>query len=150
MHLILTTESSEEIYTLEVALSMTLADLRAYVEAETGAPTNSQILFYKTAILENDAKALSEFQMEDYDMVLLRVVNPEAIQSTTSPSQGTAASSSEQTAITNDVEKVRLQMLGDQALCDMVRQTYPELAASVNDPQKFKELLTKIELSRNG
>ncbi|KAK9355566.1 aspartyl protease-domain-containing protein [Lipomyces doorenjongii] len=48
----------------------------------------------------------------------------------------------------NDVEKVRLQMLGDQALCDLVRQTYPDLAAAVTDPPRFRELLTQIEESR--
>ncbi|KAK9372963.1 aspartyl protease-domain-containing protein [Lipomyces chichibuensis] len=57
--------------------------------------------------------------------------------------------SAEQNAIMNDVEKVRLQMLGDQALCDLVRQTYPDLAAAVTDPPRFRELLTQIEESRS-
>ncbi|KAK9447492.1 aspartyl protease-domain-containing protein [Limtongia smithiae] len=79
--------------------------------------------------------------MEDYDMIMLRVQQPAA--------PPAAEQQDEQhSTVMDDVEKVRLQMLGDQALCDLVRQTYPDLAASVNDPARFHELLTKIEESR--
>ncbi|KAK9250122.1 aspartyl protease-domain-containing protein [Lipomyces tetrasporus] len=144
MHLLVTLETSEEIYTLDVTPSMTLADLRAVIEADTTVQTDHQVLFYKAAILEGDERELGTFGMEEYDMILLRVQAPAPIQ--TSPVQNEV--SAEQNAIMNDVEKVRLQMLGDQALCDLVRQTYPDLAAAVNDPPRFRQLLTQIEESR--
>ncbi|KAK9453794.1 hypothetical protein V1511DRAFT_72391 [Dipodascopsis uninucleata] len=120
MHLIITLEASEEIYTLEVSSSMTLADLRAFIEAESGIAVDKQTLFYKTAILEEEDKTLSEFSMEDYDMVMLRARTQESNES--SQNVHGELTAADQNAIMNDVEKVRLQMLGDQALCDLVRQ----------------------------
>ncbi|KAK9493293.1 aspartyl protease-domain-containing protein [Lipomyces doorenjongii] len=153
MHLLVTLETSEEIYTLEVTPSMTLADLRAVIEADTTVQTDQQVLFYKAAILEGEERELGTFGMEEYDMILLRVQTPAPVQ--TAPVQTDSSQrlmqgsvSAEQNAIMNDVEKVRLQMLGDQALCDLVRQTYPDLAAAVTDPPRFRELLTQIEESR--
>ncbi|KAK9329130.1 aspartyl protease-domain-containing protein [Lipomyces starkeyi] len=144
MHLLVTLETSEEIYTLEVTPSMTLADLRAVIEADTTVQTDQQVLFYKAAILEGEERELGTFGMEEYDMILLRVQTPAPVQPAPVQNDGSA----EQNAIMNDVEKVRLQMLGDQALCDLVRQTYPDLAAAVTDPPRFRELLTQIEESR--
>ncbi|KAK9314965.1 aspartyl protease-domain-containing protein [Lipomyces starkeyi] len=123
---------------------MTLADLRAVIEADTTVQTDQQVLFYKAAILEGEERELGTFGMEEYDMILLRVQTPAPVQTVPVQNDGSA----EQNAIMNDVEKVRLQMLGDQALCDLVRQTYPDLAAAVTDPPRFRELLTQIEESR--
>ncbi|KAK9469036.1 hypothetical protein V1512DRAFT_70953 [Lipomyces arxii] len=117
MQLIVTLESSEDIYTLDVASSMTLDDLRAVVEAETNVPTDRQVLFYKAAILEGNERELQTFGMEDYDMIMLRVQQP-SIPPSARPN---AMNTPDQTAVMNDVEKIRLQMLGDQALRDMVR-----------------------------
>ncbi|KAK9471170.1 Ddi1p [Dipodascopsis tothii] len=146
MHLIVTSEASEDIYTLEVSSDMSLSDLKAFIEAETGVVPTAQVLFHKATMLTDDDKKLSDFGMDDYDMIMLRAVPP--------PSQGAALIQQEENAqstdqaMMNDVEKVRLQMLGDQNLCDLVRQTYPELADSINDAPRFRELLMRIEEGR--
>lgn len=152
MHLIVTAETSEEIYTLEVSGSMTLSDLRAYIEAESGVPSQNQLLFYRTNTLSGEDQPLSSFNMEDYDMIMLRVQQPaqQPAQQQSGMPPISDAVADQQTAVMNDFEKVRMQMLGDQALCDLVRQTYPDLANAVNDPAQFKELLTQIEESRLG
>ncbi|KAK9458677.1 aspartyl protease-domain-containing protein [Lipomyces oligophaga] len=172
MHVLVTLEASEAFYTVEVSLSMTVADLRACIEAETGIPTSQQVILYKGAVLQRNDSELSALGMEDYDMIMLRVLPPPSTTTsaptpvpsavpilapsvsssrtsmTPSFSGGLTAPSDDQSVLVDDVEKVRLQMLGDQALCDLVRQAYPDLAASVNDRPLFHQLLTEIEKKR--
>jgi DNA damage-inducible protein 1 len=47
-----------------------------------------------------------------------------------------------------DAEMIRLRVLGDPRLMEQIRSAQPELAAAVNDPEKFGQVFQLMEQQR--
>jgi hypothetical protein len=64
--------------------------------------------------------------------------------------RNTAPSTSQQGFSANEAEMMRLQLLGDRANMDRLRQVLPELAqAAETDPARFRQLLPQLANLQN-
>lgn len=124
---------------------MTLATLRESIEAETRIPVASQHIYHNGKLASDDSKTMEGLEIKDGDMLAMHVRGPASTQAATQranqppPQQQQAASQRAPGA--NDPELVRLQILGDPNFRQQLQRQQPELAAALNDPARFAELL---------
>jgi len=129
-----------ETYPVEIDPNMTLEDVMALLEAESGIPVAEQSISCEGRDLGNVKHTMLECGVPDNSMLHLRrkVNMPGGRQ------------------VEQDAEMMRLQLLGDPQLMQQLRATQPEIAdAAQNDPAKFAQLLrqtrdrnTQAELAR--
>ncbi|KAF3482856.1 DNA damage-inducible protein 1 [Arthroderma uncinatum] len=154
---------SSDIVSLDVGEDMTLADLKAVIQSEIQIPPQSQYLFHNNQLLSDDTKPLGQIGIREGDMLGMQVRVPAPGSGSASgsgsgqgnPSRASAAagggggaggppqqgeSSRRQQAIP-DPETIRLHMLGDPRVLSAVRQQNPQLAAAVDDPQRFRDIM---------
>ncbi|KAK2877819.1 DNA damage-inducible protein 1 [Arthroderma sp. PD_2] len=132
---------------------MTLADLKAVIQSDIQIPPQSQHLFHNNQPLTDDSKPLGQIGISEGDMLGMQIRVPSQ---GSGPGQGNASraaapggaggapqqgeSSRGQQAIP-DPETIRLHMLGDPRVLSAVRQQNPQLAAAVDDPQRFRDMM---------
>jgi len=125
---------------------MTLETLRSSVHAETGFEPSSQHLYHNGQLITDNSKTLTELQIGDGEMLAMHVrelrgttgipaesANPPA-------QQGASRGGARAPAPQQDPELIRLQILGDPNLRAELNRQRPELAAALEDPQRFGQI----------
>jgi DNA damage-inducible protein 1 len=122
---------------------MTVDTLRTTIQAETRIETSSQHLYHNGQLITDHSKTLQELGIADNDMLALHVRSIRGnITGGSGPGgQPTGAARGGAQPPAPDVESLRLQLLGDERSRNVVAQRQPELAAAINDPQRFAQLL---------
>ena len=143
-----TAQVDRDICSFDVFPDMTLADIKALVESETAIPSDKQHLFLNQQPLADNTKSLQHFNVQENDVLLLIVRDPGQITQQTKqdrqlPSPRQATSGKQRQA--SNAEMIRLQALSTPAVMQQMRQGYPELADSVNDPGKFNKLWDEMQ-----
>ena len=141
-----------------------MADLKGLIETETRFPNNSQLLYHNGQLLADQTKALESLGIVDGEMLAVHVrraagsrrgaPNGEA---TTAPEAGRAqrgggagagagrrGDDDGSAAAVNgrpDPELLRLRILGDPAARQQLRQQNPDLAAALDQPDRFRQLV---------
>jgi DNA damage-inducible protein 1 len=138
-------EEDLRLVTLEVFPEMTVEALRSSIEAE-GIPTPTQHIYHNGQLITDNTQTLQELAITDGDMLALHVrdmrgstgvsASRQAQQQQVLQAQQAARSS----AIAQDPELIRLQVLGDPRLRAELEGSSPQLAAALEDSQRFAQL----------
>lgn len=126
---------------------MTLATLRESIEAETRIPVASQHIYHNGKLTSDDSKTMEGLEIKDGDMLAMHVRGATNTQAAATqranqpPPQQHQQPATQRAPGANDPELVRLQILGDPNFRQQLQQQQPELAAALNDPARFAELL---------
>ncbi|KAI5476471.1 DNA damage-inducible v-SNARE binding protein Ddi1 [Pseudohyphozyma bogoriensis] len=128
-------------FNIDVDLEMELENIMALLEAESGIPTEDQLLFYSGKQITGNDSTLASYNVQPDDMLLLR-------QKSNAPA---ASGSVAGRSIEDDSETMRRQLLGNPQMMASLRQNQPELAdAAVNNPARFRELLSQLSAMQNS
>jgi DNA damage-inducible protein 1 len=117
---------------------MTVAELKALVEAETNAPAAAQLLSQDGSPLMDDSKSLTQLNVKESDLLGLAVQVERS-----APRQQQAQPQSQNSG--PSAEQFRQAMLSQSQFLERVRQENPQLAAAVNDPRRFAQLFSNLQ-----
>lgn len=135
--------------TLEIFPDMTVSTLRESIQADADIPLTSQHIYHNGRLLAEDTKTMEELQIGDGEMLAVHVRDmrananppqqPQQPQRRAQPQPRPQASGGDRGE--NDPELLRLRILGSPALRQQLTQQHPELAAAVEDPARFRQIL---------
>ena len=131
-----------DILNFDLAPSLTLADLKGFVQAETNIQPDSQHFYLNNAPVQGDAKTLEEAGLKDGDMLamLARQPAPQPQQQTQANRPRQQQQQQGQYADEQEIERTRLQILGNPSAVAQVREQRPALYEAINDSKRFKEV----------
>ncbi|KAA1125376.1 DNA damage-inducible protein 1 [Puccinia graminis f. sp. tritici] len=141
MHLTLIIDGREEPFGIDVDPSITLEDLSGLVEIELRIPSAQQHFFLRGTRLQRPPQTtLAECGITTDEIMELKQVRPSS--SPLNPRAPPIAGGN----IANDIDRMRLQILGDPALMSQLRASNPELAnAAEQSPERFAELMRTFQ-----
>ena len=130
----------EEFLPLEADPSSTLAALKTQVHDGTGFPVTSIQFFLNGAPVVGDDGTLEQAGIKNGEMLYMLVREQNNMpRQQARPHQ--AQPPPQQGRFSNDqIETLRLQLLGNPQAMQQVSQERPELAAAASDPARFREL----------
>ncbi|GAB0132538.1 hypothetical protein EsDP_00000971 [Epichloe bromicola] len=132
---------------------MTLETLRESVHADTNIPATSLHIYHNGRLLTDDTKTMEQLEIPDGGMLAVHVRhirgNTGVAEFSTTAASGTPVSAQaqrpqqprQQASAQNDAELIRLQVLGSPAVREQLQRQHPELAAAVDDPARFSQIL---------
>lgn len=134
----------QDIINLEVGSSLTIADLKSYIAAETSFDESRQLLYFNGQPVAGDSRTLEELNIKDGEMIAL-LISDEASPSASQQSQygGQRQSGANSAGAMNSpaqIENMRQACLRDRGQLERIRQQQPDLAEAVNNPQRFREI----------
>ncbi|CAJ2513785.1 Uu.00g019040.m01.CDS01 [Anthostomella pinea] len=132
-------EQELRLVTLEVFPDMTLGTLRSSIEAE-GIPAPAQHLYHDGQLITDNNKTMQELSITDGDMLALHIRDMRGSGVAPGPREQPAAAPRRQASAPQDPELIRLQVLGDPRLRAELQRINPQLAANVDDSQRFAQL----------
>ncbi|EAA32827.3 DNA damage-inducible protein 1 [Neurospora crassa] len=130
-----TTGDDQDFLSLQVFPDMTLETLRNSIQAETSHHPSTQHLYHNGNLITDNSKTLTQLNVTDGDMLALHVRETQRATAVPESQQGRPAAPPQQ-----DPEFLRLQFLANPALRAEVERTAPDLAAAINDPQRWAQL----------
>ncbi|MBW0508513.1 hypothetical protein O181_048228 [Austropuccinia psidii MF-1] len=141
MHLCFIIEGVEEPFGIDVDPSITLEDLSGLLEIELRIPAAEQHIFYHGSRLQRPpSTSLASCGITVDEVLELKHVKSSA---SLGPNQPQAIAGGD---IANDLDRMRLQILGDPALMAQLRASNPDLAnAAERSPQRFAELMRSFQ-----
>lgn len=132
--------ADQELLNLDLPPGLTLADLKGFVQVEANFPVNSQYFFYNGQPLAGDSMTLEQAGIKDDDMLVVMIRRQGQRQ------QPAAQRSAQQqpprprrSPQDDEIETTRLRILGDHNALRSLQDSRPELAAAVNDPNRWRE-----------
>lgn len=123
---------------------MTLSTLRDSIQADANVPPTSQHIYHNGRLVEDDSKTMEQLQISDGDMLAVHVRDmaarprPQPAQQRSQQQPQPAAGSNRGE---NDPELLRLRILGSPVLRQQLQGQHPQLAAAVDDPVAFANVL---------
>jgi DNA damage-inducible protein 1 len=131
-------EEQDTLLTLEIFSDMTVSTLRSSIQSETSIAPTSQHLYHNGLLISDDTKTMSELRIGDGEMLALHVRDMRG--STGIPDNQRRGQPRRRAGMEQDPELIRLQILGDPNLRSEAHRQQPELAAALEDPQRFAQL----------
>lgn len=129
---------------LEIFPDMTLETLRESVHADTNIPASSLHIYHNGRLLTDDTKTIEQLEIPNGGMLAVHVRhlrgNTDASERA-AQTQPPAQPPRPQGSGDNDPELIRLQILGNPAAREQLQRHNPELAAAVDDPVRFSQIL---------
>ncbi|GJC79290.1 DNA damage-inducible protein 1 [Colletotrichum liriopes] len=116
---------------------MPVSTLREAIQAETTIAPTSQHLYHNGRLIQDDTQTMEQLQIADGEMLALHVRDMQG--STGVPDQGRRGPPRRRPG-GQDPELIRLQILGDPNLRAEATRQQPQLAAALDDPQRFAQL----------
>ena len=127
-----------ELLTLDLPSGLTLADLRASVQAETTFPESALHFYLNGQPLVNNSQTLEDAGIKDGEMLAM-LVNRATAPGQRQTQQRRPANRRQADAEAN-AESIRLQVLGNPQAEARLRADNPELGAALNDQARWREL----------
>lgn len=140
MKLTVTNETNNLIISVDIPGSLTLADFKAYLEAETDISPQDQILRHNAKTLSGSDQSLQDSGIQDDDLILLLKLST-STGITNSSSSGSDNSTNASAGVDFQVEAMRQQFLGNQQLKNQLQMSKPELYNALENPNEFKRLM---------
>ncbi|VEU19499.1 DEKNAAC100333 [Brettanomyces naardenensis] len=136
MNLTITVEGSDQILSIDLPGEFEVVDFKAYVESETNLKPEEQILLYNGKTLDTTAKTLSEWNLEDDSLLILRKKVSEVRGASTVSNQDISQIPiAESPFVGFQIEQLRQQFLHNSGTQN---QLDPRLRDSINDKEEFK------------
>lgn len=141
-----------DLLTLEIPPDSTVDLLKESVQGESQIAKTSQHIYHNGILLADDTKTMEQLQIVDGDMLALHVRatarNPAQAQHSARQQQAGVPPSGN--AIEQDVELIRLQLLGDARMRQEAERVQPNLIAALENPPLFAQLFRQMqEAERN-
>lgn len=137
----------QDFLSMQIAPDSTLANLKEYVQAEARILSTSQHFYLNGNLLQDDTKTMAQLQIGDGEMLALRI--RDMVGGTGLPAGQLAQQATRQSAPpTGDdprSEMMRQQLLADPATLREAQRHQPELAAAINDPQRFATMFQALQ-----
>ncbi|KAK0653427.1 DNA damage-inducible protein 1 [Lasiodiplodia hormozganensis] len=132
--------ADQELLNLDLPPGLTLADLKGFVQVEANFPVNSQYFFYNGQPLAGDSMTLEQAGIKDDDMlvVMIRRQGQRQQPAAQRPAQQQPPRP-RRSPQDDEIETTRLRILGDHNALRSLQDSRPELAAAVNDPNRWRE-----------
>lgn len=134
----------QEILSLDLPPGLSIADLKGFVNAETNLPQASQQFYLNNTPIAGDEKTLEEAGIKDGDMLAMLMRQPEPQNNMGSQRRPQNAPRRAPGQSAQEIETVRLNILGNAAAMAQVREQRPALAEAVNDPNRFREVYMEM------
>lgn len=135
---------NDDLLSLEIPPDTTVSVLKESVQAESQIPATSQHLYHNGQLLNDDSKTMEQLQIGDGEMLALHV--RDMARAAQRPPQPTRQQPAQQSrGGYPDPETLRLQVLGDPRIRQQVTQQTPELAAVVEDPERFAVMVRQMQ-----
>ena len=140
--------NDNDLLSLEIPSDTTVGTLKESVQAETQISKTSQHLYHNGQLLNDDSKTMEQLSIGDGEMLALHVRDMRG---------GSAASANRQPQPVRqqvpgparggppDPETIRLQLLGNPNMRQAFIDQRPELADTIEDPQRFAQALQNLE-----
>lgn len=141
----------DNLLTLDVFPDMTLSTLRESIQAESNIAPTSQHIYHNGKLVSEDSKTMEQLEIADGEMLAVHVrdmrgatgaaarqARPPQQQQQQQPPQRPAQQGSRGQP---DPEMIRLQVLGNPAMRQQVQRQNPDLAAVLEDPARFAQVL---------
>ncbi|KAI6785112.1 DNA damage-inducible protein 1 [Emericellopsis cladophorae] len=135
----------DNLITLEVFPEMTVETLRESIHAESKVAPLSQHIYHNGKLLSDNSKTLEQLEIADGEMLAVHVRDMRG--STGVPAQPAAPRQPQQPRPPQggqaqpDPEMIRLQVLGNPAMRQQVQSQNPDLAAALEEPARFAQIL---------
>lgn len=117
------------------------------MQVEANFPANSQYFFYNGQPLAGDTQTLEQAGIKDDDMLVVMIRRPG--QRGQGQGQGQRAQQQpgrpRRSPQDDEIETTRLRILGDHNALRSLQDQRPELAAAVNDPNRWREEWTNMK-----
>ncbi|KAJ2907397.1 putative dna damage-inducible protein 1 protein [Zalerion maritima] len=124
---------------------MTLGVLRESIQAETQIPKTSQHIYHNGRLVTDDAKTMEQLRIGDGEMLAMHVrhMHGSAVPTASQPVATPPPRQQQQPQGRGDdeAETLRLRILGDPSMRAQMESEMPQIAAALNDPQRFAQLL---------
>ncbi|KAI8096830.1 ubiquitin-related domain-containing protein [Halteromyces radiatus] len=134
------TTNDDDIYNLAIDTQMSLEDLKALLEGESGVPPTEQHLYHNGQELLDLKKTMEQYGINDDDMLLLQ----RKVTTTTTNNDSDNISTGNA-----NFDLMRQHVLSDPRLLQQLANLNPELArAAMNDPSRFTTMVQQLEQSR--
>ena len=134
-----------EILSYEPPPTLSLADLKGFINAETNLPQDSLQFWLNNSPIQGDQKTLEELGIKDDDMLAMLMRQPEQennMGSRRRPQNAQGRPQGRQSAELSPeyIEAQRQGLLNNPASMAQVRQQVPALVEVVNDRNRFREV----------
>ena len=126
--------AKEDFLVMELAPDLSLEDLSALIESDTGILAARQTVFFNNRTIAKDAHSLEDVGIRDGDLITVHESRPDA--------RPDARATRNQ--LQDDGEILRLQALGNPDIMNQMRRYRPELADVINDPRRFSEMWSQM------
>jgi DNA damage-inducible protein 1 len=132
---------------------MTLADLKAVIQSDTNLRPEAVLqLFFNNNPLSDNTKTIAEMGIGEGENLLMAVRDPSAptrqpqARAQAAQRRGLNEGGNEPIRPRRgpDPETLRLNMIGDPRVRAAVRQQNPELADAADDPQRFRDTMSRM------
>ncbi|SGZ55442.1 CIC11C00000003262 [Sungouiella intermedia] len=126
--IIISYEPRDDPIGIEISDEMSLQDLSAYIESETGVPKDEQVLYHNYKRLEGWNRTIAQLGITEGDIIVL--------------SEHQTNSISENNFTSDDrIEMLRQQIHGDSQLSSQIRELDPDLFSKLSDPEVFRDIM---------
>jgi DNA damage-inducible protein 1 len=131
--------TDQDLVTLDLALNLTIADLKGFVEAETRTPQASQHFYLNGQALQDDSLTLEAVGIKDGELLAMMVNSRGTQQSSQTRRTRPGVSSNPEPQDAARIEEIRSKILAspDQRLA--LRSQNKDLADVLDDPARFRE-----------
>ncbi|KAF4625003.1 hypothetical protein G7Y89_g13169 [Cudoniella acicularis] len=135
-----------DLLSLEISPDTTISVLKESVQADIRVPTTSQHLYHNGQLLNDDSKTMEQLQIGDGEMLALHVRDmSRAAQQPAQPARQQPTQQPRGGQGYPDPETLRLQLLGNPLMRQQATNQRPELAAAVEDPERFAQLYRQMQ-----
>jgi DNA damage-inducible protein 1 len=117
-----------------------VGDLKAMVEAEAEFPANTQSFFFNGEALRSDTQTLEQAGIKDGEMLAMMVNRRSGQQPIQQRRTRNGVSSDPENLTPQRIEQIRQQILANPQQMSGLIQQQPELAAAINDSNRFRDL----------
>lgn len=138
--------------TLDLPPGVTIADLKGFIEAEAKIPAGAQDIFFNGQRVNDNTQSLENAGIKDGEMIALLVNRGMAAsgssqgQAQQPRQQGAGGSRRDGRGPPTDaaIETTRLQILGNSRSLEQLRNSKPDLAAAIDDPERFRAIWSDL------
>lgn len=145
----------QELLPLDLAETATVKDLKSMVNAGTGLEITQLQFYLNGQPLVGDTQTLAAAGIKDGELLAMLVRDDmpsgnRQTQQRPGAGQQPSSSSARSGAITNEqIETVRLRILGSDQAVQQVSQQHPGMATALQDPTRFRELYLSMQQEEN-